>query len=280
MPSKDMDSAAVSSTTALEESPHSIDALEYLFTKPAQSVIKIPPRAIAAENIWQKLAIKNHQAPRYKPSLTSLAPELHLMFISFLAPIDKACLRMTCRYFKEIISKMKAREVAKLPSQINGRHPYPKVLFCNYCDRARPLKHFADKMYEVNEYKARNKKGKFHVKANKMIVPGVAGTVGSDFYCVDCAIKLEREGYRSGDIMVIGDQYHVVCSWCKQSGKLASTERPGICETCADAAYNRIIKRDLTTRVLTGVKKGLSELVQKMSSTAIHVCFSSHSMST
>ena len=216
-------------------------------------------------------AMKECQPPQSKASLMLVAPELHLMIISHLAPIDRASLRMTNRYFHATVPSLKAKELPRIERQINHSHSYPRVLCCTYCKRVRPLKHFADNMYEVTELKSKKRKGVFRIQPIKIPVPGCYGSVGTDFYCIDCAIKQQRSGYNPGDIMIVGKQYHVVCTWCNCNGRLATIECPGICGLCADAAYRVLVKKDKTLRLVPEVWTGIGKLQRTMYTTAVKV---------
>lgn len=188
-------------------------------------------------NCWGDTIQQNHRMP----SLMDLAIELHLMIIPHLAPIDRACLSFTSRYFRKIVPTLKKSELTRIEHQINNASSRPKVLQCYNCKKVRYLSRFADKMYEVYPLKTKTSVFKLRPLAFNW-----------ESFCIQCCIRSLKTGYGDGEVIIVQNQYHVVCVNCRRSELLTSAKRRTRCSTCdeTDAKKLEVAKSKLVRKLM------------------------------
>lgn len=170
-------------------------------------------------------------------SLLKPPPEIHLMITSRLKSIDRACLRLTNRYFYKAIPCPKARALTSIEYQINKHSSDPKVLQCNKCKRIRPLAKFADKAYEI-----------FALKTKPDILKIRPAGLTWESFCIECCVQEGKSGCGAGEVVVVEDQYHVICMKCLRCEPMRSTQRPALCQQCvqeAERLRERRIKEEM-----------------------------------
>lgn len=162
--------------------------------------------------------------------ISDLSSELHLMVISHLPNIDRVRLKITNHYFFDIIAPLtEVANIVQIRRKLNRARKCRTALWleCPHCLRIRRVSKFADNEYRVAV-----------ARMDKHWDPIIGS---SHRCCLECAIKEGSNGYRTADIVVVQNRYHVVCARCRQLGMLASPQYQGICKGCcagAEAAAN------------------------------------------
>lgn len=72
------------------------------------------------------------------------------------------------------------------------------------------------------------------------------GIVADEELCcsIECGIERERDGYAPGEVIVIRDQYNVICTKCGGCGMLVSTKRPAVCRGCRGGVKAKATPKD------------------------------------
>lgn len=157
-------------------------------------------------------------------SIQSLSTELHLIIAENLNLADRTCLKYTNRYFLHTILGARAHDWIELLRDLNanlrGQGSAPKFIRCYECRQIRHGKKYADDLVE-----------KLKLKINSSTVPDhKINWTGS--FCLDCGMVSKRQGYRPGDVLVVMDMFHIVCTGCYYIKVMHTTKRPALCQEC------------------------------------------------
>lgn len=180
---------------------------------------------------------------KWKPfPLLMLQPELHLIVAESLDPIDRISLKLTNRYFYQIITPLTLKELPSIQDRIykrrgpssqaipgsdvkNDRHPY---LACMSCVKLRLSTNFANHQQRCSPVL----RVPLRLRGGLTVEPYCL----QQRFCMFCGIIKRKAGYKQGDIIRVNDEEFVICNYCNQIGKngdeYSRRRATGLCARC------------------------------------------------
>lgn len=132
------------------------------------------------------------------------------MIISNLNITYCTCLKYTNRYFHHAIAKPDEAERILIAKDLNAKLYINRFTMCWDCREIRHPVKYADNIVTM--------------------MYGRRGRLFSACFCIECGMKKEKTGYAPGEVLVVQDQYHIICTRCGCLKLMRSTKRPGIWE--------------------------------------------------